>query len=147
MTPVTIAGTVARVMVWRHSWIANGPELLFVQSRRLLSEKTWEIPGGKVKWSESPNAAAVRELEEETNLQLSEAAKLVDWKRETPFNTHWRYVVFEANRYTGLARITRPNEIKDLRWFSLTHLPPLDEHTATLFKKFGTKLRLTRTSV
>ena len=53
-----------RVMV-----VLNGTELLMVKN--WMGSQQWTLPGGGVKRGEAPDAAAVRELNEETGLVLN----------------------------------------------------------------------------
>ncbi len=47
--------------------------LLLVRLDNGLDEGRWTMPGGGVKWGEHPNAAIIRELEEETGIVDVEA--------------------------------------------------------------------------
>ena len=129
-----IVGTVVRILV------RQADEVLLVQSHRQEAAGEWELPGGKRKKKEKLFTAAQRELQEETSLQLMRANQIVDWSRETPFQTYWRYVAFQALEWTGTPTIIDFDEIKKIGWCSLASLPPLDEHTKTLATKFKTEL-------
>ncbi len=129
-----IAGTVVR------SVVCQSAQVLLVQSKRLVDFHQWELPGGKLEEKESPYQTLQRELFEETNLVTQEAKLCIVWNRETPFDSYWRYIVYEVTAFTGLVQINDPEEIRAIGWFPLLSLPQLDEHTSSLIKNFPGKL-------
>ncbi|MFJ1730106.1 NUDIX domain-containing protein [Streptomyces sp. NPDC088254] len=70
--------------------VAAGVLLFDEHDRVLLVDPTykpgWEFPGGVVEPGEAPARAGMREVREETGVQLDEAPRLlvVDWERPTP---------------------------------------------------------------
>ncbi|MEU0058552.1 NUDIX domain-containing protein [Streptomyces sp. NPDC006334] len=70
--------------------VAAGVLLFDENDRVLLVDPTykpgWEFPGGVVEPGEAPAGAGMREVREETGVQLDEAPRLlvVDWERPTP---------------------------------------------------------------
>jgi 8-oxo-dGTP diphosphatase len=63
---------VAIVAAWRDG--PSGPEALLTRRPEYAHlAGLWELPGGKVEPGESPSAAAVRELREETRLIVAES--------------------------------------------------------------------------
>lgn len=128
---MNVVGTVVRVRV------RTGGSTLFVQSWRLVDFNEWELPGGKLNDGESTYEAGKRELWEETNLELIRAKIIVDWHRRTPFDTYWRFVLYEALEVSGDAQIIDPREIKGLDWFP-DHSPPrLDAHNRALYERIA----------
>ncbi len=111
-------------------------ELLLVKP--LFPPRRWGLPGGKVGKRETPHAAAVREVREETGIEVEvEACILVDARRgrTTDF-------IFRCRPLGGTLR-PQPEEIGEVRWVPraevaaleprlaryLAALPPHDEPT------------------
>ena len=127
-----IAGTIVRTKIVRKGHI------LLVQTRRTVIYGAWEFPGGAVKDGEPIEAAAIRELEEETGVTGIPLSLIVAYERKTPVDTFWRFAYF-----TGVAidevKIEPQDcrEILEARWFSSKQLPKLSEeltHANELFK-------------
>ncbi|CAL9347390.1 NUDIX hydrolase [Streptomyces sp. enrichment culture] len=87
--------------------LAAGVLLFDDQDRVLLVDPTykpgWEFPGGVVERGEAPARAAVREVAEETGLELAAAPKLlvVDWEPPKPPAYGGLRLLFDGGRLTG----------------------------------------------
>ena len=106
---------------------ADGKVLLIRQSYR----NHWGLPGGLLKKHESPEHAAVREIEEETGLRVELVGAPVVVVDSTPRRVD---IVYRARLARGAdaaeGRPTSP-EIVELRWFSPTELPHVQAETAS----------------
>lgn len=83
----------------------------------------WGLPKGHVRRGEIAEAAALREIAEETGLQGNverHLATIEYWFRAGPTRIH-KYVDFFLVRYTSGALVPQQAEVDDVRWF------PLDE--------------------
>ena len=105
--------------------VLRGAEVLLI--RRPFGS-VWELPGGALKYHESYEDAAVRELREETNLgtstvKSSDLASLGRYIR----NGNEQIAVFVANaqRDCTLSKKYWSLEVAETRFFSLTMLPAL----------------------
>jgi 8-oxo-dGTP pyrophosphatase MutT (NUDIX family) len=95
--------------------------------RSSFGHQLWSLPGGGIEKGENPMHAALRELKEETDLTLSESQIECIGEDRLPSGKHWPMVdlvFYKAElKTTPKTTITRPYEILELGWFSLTALP------------------------
>jgi ADP-ribose pyrophosphatase YjhB (NUDIX family) len=102
--------------------------VLLMQER---SDRCWSPPGGWADPLDTPTAAVVREVREETGYDV-EVAKLVacydrDAQSHLPKLPVAVYKLFFLCRVTGLAAAAQELETLDVGWFGLDDLPPLSE--------------------
>ena len=128
--PETPARVAASVIVLRES--ADGPEVLLVQrnpAARFMGG-AWVFPGGAVHGDESPEAAGLRELEEEAGLRVETGPEgLVPFSRWiTPAEVKVRFdtFFFVAEAPTGAEAAVDGEECVDARW--LRPAAALEDH-------------------
>ena len=82
----------------------------------------WCLPGGKLDWGESFEEGAIREVEEETGIQIKDSEVI---SIHNGMNEHAHYVTIGliARNWTGEAKVMEPDEITEWRWFDLKELP------------------------
>ncbi|MFR0354412.1 NUDIX hydrolase [Streptomyces sediminimaris] len=92
--------------------LASGVLLFDEQDRVLLVDPTykagWEFPGGVVEPGEAPARAGMREVAEETGIELAEVPRLlvVDWEAPVPPGYGGLRLLFDGGR-VGAARAAR----------------------------------------
>ena len=96
--------------------IRDGEQVLLAVRGSL---RGWELPGGNPETGEDDVAALVREVREETGLDVEVGRHIGDYVR-TGFRPHTARV-FECRRLRGELRCSR--ETPELRWLPVTRLP------------------------
>ena len=103
--------------------ILRGGRCLVAQRGNGMTEPgRWEFPGGKIEPGESPQAALVREVEEELGCAIRVGPRLGTGRAETP-RARVRLDVFEASLVAGEPRA---REHRALRWAVPDALEHLD---------------------
>ena len=126
-------------------FVFNDQDKVLMQLRTDYNQ--WGFPGGSMELGESFEETAMRELKEETNLDIKEM-KLIkvlsgkDTYREYP-NGDKLYditALFVITKYDGELRVN-DDESKKFDWFSINDLPKnMTQHTINYIEKFGNTL-------
>jgi 8-oxo-dGTP diphosphatase len=101
-------------------------QVLLVKRRSWPYEGMWAIPGGFVNIDESLEAAAKRELQEETGVQdvyLEQLYTFGDPGRDP--RTRVITVVYFALLDAARVQVKAGDDAREVRWFSVYNLPPL----------------------
>ena len=93
-------------------------------SSDLHGEGTWTMPGGKLDFHEKLTDGAVREILEETSIQLDkEKLQVISISDEMVPDNHYVTVGFLCTEFEGDPKVMEPDEITEWKWFSLDALP------------------------
>ncbi|MCI8291189.1 MAG: NUDIX domain-containing protein [Clostridia bacterium] len=116
------------------AFILNENNELLLHKRAVPAEEGhWCIPGGRLEMFEMLEHAVIREVKEETDLDI-EVVKLMGIcdhiiKEE---NAHWGAASYLCKVKSGEAKIMEPDKASDMKWFDLNELP--DKLTITTKK-------------
>jgi len=114
--------------------VCDGPKVLLIKRKYPPNEGRWAIPGGLVELGERVQDAAVREVKEETNLDVV-LVKLLDVSTDIHLDersrTKYHYVLVDylARRVEG--RIKLNAESSDFGWFTGEQVRQLDMSQGT----------------
>ena len=104
--------------------ITRDERLLLLKRRHAHGAGTWAVPGGHLEYGESPEDCAVREVREETDLDIAGTRFLAI--TNDVFDTeksHYITIWLEARYVDGLPRVAAPFEASQVGWFALDALP------------------------
>jgi 8-oxo-dGTP pyrophosphatase MutT (NUDIX family) len=107
--PVSVKGVVIR-----------GGQVVLLKNER----DEWELPGGKLEPSESPQVCVVREIAEELRLQVEPSALLDTWVYRITPEVRVLIVTYGCSETVEVEAVLS-HEHKQLRWFPLSHVPGL----------------------
>lgn len=88
----------------------------------LHGEGSWTMPGGKLKFGESFEDGARRELMEETGIVLDKV-KVICVSNDVVEDAHFVTIGMFSEYFVGEAEVREPDEITEWHWFDLNDLP------------------------
>ncbi len=88
----------------------------------LHGEGTWTMPGGKIRFGETFEQAAARELTEETSL-VGKAFAVVSLSNDTVHDAHFVTIGLVCEQVSGEPKVMEPDEIVEWKWFEIDKLP------------------------
>ena len=99
-------------------------EVLLLQRNKEPEKGFWSIPGGAVEFNETIEDALIREIKEETDVDV-EIIKLLSVVNHIvkSDSAHWVSPNFLCKIISGTVKNVEPNKHTDIQWFSLNDLP------------------------
>ena len=116
-------------------------EILLVKraSTSRTEPETWSRPGGEVEFFEKIEDAVIREVKEETNIDI-EIIDLLEISQVITKKNHWIAFGYLAKPVSNNLVNTEPNKHDAIKWFPLDKLPKtLNKYTKDSIEKY--KLR------
>lgn len=83
---------------------------------------SWTIPGGKQEYNETMLEGAIREVKEETNLDISELSIFGATDDIQP-TKHYVTIQIIANKFKGELKNMEPTKHSEWKWFDIDNLP------------------------
>lgn len=88
----------------------------------IFEPDTWTLPGGKQEYDETILECAIREVKEETNLDI-EDLEVYGADDDIQPNKHFVTLYVKALKYSGELKIMEPDKQDEWRWYDLDELP------------------------
>jgi len=83
---------------------------------------SWTFPGGKQEYNETILDCAIREVKEETNLDISNPEIFTAYD-DFGSDRHYITIGVIANSYSGVLQVMEPTKEDEWRWFDIDNLP------------------------
>ncbi|EKE28618.1 MAG: MutT/nudix family protein [uncultured bacterium (gcode 4)] len=83
---------------------------------------TWTMPGGKLEFWESFEEGWIREVKEETWIELDNI-KVICVNNDRIETAHFVTIWMLSQDFEGEAQVMEPDEITEWKWFTLENLP------------------------
>lgn len=110
--------------VYRNS--AHGFEVLLTKAQ--MNHDVWGVPKGHRDCGEGNEQCAIREVKEETGIEVSVEDQLPFTVHHTPFNEEKTVIVFLAHQTDQVEAHAADSENVDVKWFSFDALPKLSSY-------------------
>ena len=83
---------------------------------------TWSLPGGKQEYSETVYETIIREVKEETNLDIANP-KVFSVSDDFQTDRHFVTIEMITKEFSGELKVMEPEKEDEWRWFDLNNLP------------------------
>lgn len=104
--------------------VRRNDEVLLLRRKNVHGEGTWSTPGGHLDPGETPEECAVREVREETGVEVGSVRFLAItndvFKKE---KRHYVTVWMEATYLSGTETVAAEHEMSEVGWYPATSLP------------------------
>lgn len=111
-----------------HALIRKGDQLLLVQRAKPPFQGHWSLPGGGVELGETIEEALVREVKEETGLDVT-VSQFLGYRnaidRDDTGRVRLHYVVLYLEAQVAGGVLTPADDAADARWVSVADIPSL----------------------
>ncbi|PAM95982.1 NUDIX hydrolase [Flavobacterium sp. IR1] len=121
----------------------NNLYVLLIQQQFGSTEKYWALPGGLVKQEESLSDAVIRELHEETNVQLTFMEQLYTFGDDIYRDTRNRVisVAYYALVDASHLEIKADTDAEKVQWYKIDEIPTLAFDHNSILEKAISRLR------
>lgn len=101
------------------------PKVLLIQRANDPFKGCWAFPGGFMDMDETTEQCAIRELEEETGLQVSEVKQIGAYSRVDRDPRGRTITVAYLARIANAEEVNGQDDAAKAEWFPINNLPPL----------------------
>jgi len=113
--------------------VIRDSRILLVKRKHPPSQGLWAIPGGKIKWGETLQQAAEREIFEETGIKIKAGSPVYTFdyiKNEADTEFHYVIIDLEAEYLSG--EPAAGDDAEDVRWLEADEIYNLNTAESTL---------------
>jgi 8-oxo-dGTP diphosphatase len=103
-------------------FVLKGGKLLLGIRKGAYGAGDWGLPGGHLDWGEKLEDCAIRELKEETGIEVT-SLKLVTVTDEARDIDHYIHFGFLLDNFAGEATLVEPDKCEKWEFFDLENLP------------------------
>jgi 8-oxo-dGTP diphosphatase len=100
--------------------------LLLKNGKVLLGKRNdglgWCLPGGKLEYMEDPHSCSIREMQEETGINI-DGRRLVSVSSDDVKGQHFITLGFIADKFSGEPRVLEPDKCSSWEWCNVKGLP------------------------
>ncbi len=101
--------------------IKKGDKILLVQENKKEVNGLWDLPGGKLKTTETVEQAAIREIKEETGYNIKLQSILILQNYVTK-KGEMLIIYFNAELLSNKQKKYKKEEIKNTKWFTIDEI-------------------------
>lgn len=83
---------------------------------------SWTLPGGKQEYEETTQETGIREVKEETNLDVKDL-KVFYVSDDIAPDRHYVTIDYVTEKFTGTLKAMEPTKIDKWEWFDIHNLP------------------------
>jgi mutator protein MutT len=120
---------VAVGVIIRSNGLAGEGRIVLIRRDKEPAKGLWTFPGGAVELGETVRAAARREAQEETGLEveLGEVAVVIDHvARDAEGHVQYHYIIIDFHAEPVGGALRPGSDVSDARWASLADLDELE---------------------
>jgi 8-oxo-dGTP diphosphatase len=104
--------------------IIKESQLLLLKRLNVHGAGTWSTPGGHLDFGETPAACAIREVKEETGVDIANV-RFIGITNDIfeAEGLHYITLWMAGDYLSGEPEINAPGEMSEVRWFAITEIP------------------------
>ena len=113
---------------------------ILMGKRNVFPKGMWVLPGGGINFLETSDNAVVREIKEETGLEISSPKFLAAYELIVPENKAHRIIFYYKVKAKSTSKLDPSDDLEELKWLKpdeITNLKNLGQSTIPVLKIAG----------